>query len=162
VDEDNLDNADPFKFPDPDGIHAENVEEEPEHLPDPSCFPRHTKSLRSWIDPNVIEITAETYADKTDKDVCAWNPNNGGRGYIRHQMDRLWSDRPFLKILNVGSLEELDRKIKSYLGPLPTSGETWTWCNGQKLKDGRGRKYYCSFGGRASEKNKAKPKVRLR
>ncbi len=137
-------------------MHIVNEDGQTDEVVDIDEFLKNTRSLRNWEDPDVILITEESYVGKKDEDVCPWNPNQGGC-YIKNERDRLWSDRPFVKFRNVHLLADLDKMIKTYLGPLPTSGEGWTWCLKQRLKDGTGRKYYCSFGGRANQVKKLPP-----
>ncbi len=129
-------------------------------------IPPTIKCRRRFEDPTAVEIiTPETYEGKAEAEVCPYNPNNGGNWSIQNENLKIWSDRPFLKIYNVNSRDDLERKVRLYLGPLPTSCETWSWSFDEKLKvaasGGTGRKMYCSFGGRALTKQKRKKAILL-
>jgi hypothetical protein len=134
----------------------------PERIANPVAQ-KYPESRRYFGSADVEVINADSYVDKKPEEICPYNPNHGGNYIKKNEEKMLWESRPFLKIYNITSREDLEQKVKKYLGPLPTSGESWEWRLGEKLKTsklngGTGRKFYCSFGGRALTKSIAVPK----
>ena len=158
---------DPFDIFD---VEAEDITSDSEHDepqgPARPVRPRAdvTANSRRSLPEDAELITAASYEGRTETQVCPYNPNKGGV-YLLPEEKRIWSDRPFLKIHNVGSRKTLIEKVRAYLGPLPTSGEEWQWNLDERTKpstQGYGQKFYCEFGGRALRKSKLKPReVRL-